>query len=356
MRIVFVVKRYHTNMIPMVRSLKAHGCAVIIICSHRESAEDYSDTEPVFIQESPLTFKYARSLLRELEVDLLVMRFCENGFWKLSFIAKLMGISTVFYDQVPCARDSGFLGYLRDGKNLCVRMIRTASLRRITPVESPDGLKKSWFSYFFSYPISIGEKSISRGYSKSSPTVLCVGKLAQPRKRHLWLLQAIEELGVECHVILIGAGNDVDLAPKKRSLQYYRQILEFGNTNQNVFKVDILPDIPYRNMAYYYLNADVFVLPSEKEPFAISPLEAMACGCAVLAADKNGSSSLISDGEDGFLFEEQSFSDFKKKLNLLLSSPDIVKKIGTEASNTIRTRHTYRAFYNFIKSLDRKKS
>ena len=51
-------------------------------------------------------------------------------------------------------------------------------------------------------------------------------------------------------------------------------------------------------MAAFYRRCDIFVLPSRMEGFPLPPLEAMACGCAVVAADCGGVSEYARDGEN----------------------------------------------------------
>jgi glycosyltransferase involved in cell wall biosynthesis len=52
-----------------------------------------------------------------------------------------------------------------------------------------------------------------------------------------------------------------------------------------------------------YKSADIMVLPSEYEPFAVVVNEAMCCGCPVIASDRVGAvGDLVVPGRTGFVY------------------------------------------------------
>ncbi len=57
-------------------------------------------------------------------------------------------------------------------------------------------------------------------------------------------------------------------------------------------------------LAKLYRNAKAFIHPQE-EDFGISPVEAMACGCPVIAYRKGGATETVVEGVTGMFFEEQ---------------------------------------------------
>jgi glycosyltransferase involved in cell wall biosynthesis len=94
-----------------------------------------------------------------------------------------------------------------------------------------------------------------------------------------------------------------------------------------------------------YSRSLVWVLASRTEGFGLPVLEAMACGCAVVATDSGGPRDMIVDGKNGFLVGVGDVDSIVEKVELLLNddalrchvveeSRKIVKKFNWEASIT----------------------
>ena len=64
--------------------------------------------------------------------------------------------------------------------------------------------------------------------------------------------------------------------------------------------------VPDEEIQDHYRLADVFVMPSTGEGFGIVFLEAMACGCPVIAGNRDGSVDALAHGELGRLIDPHS--------------------------------------------------
>lgn len=91
----------------------------------------------------------------------------------------------------------------------------------------------------------------------------------------------------------------------------------------------------------YFGRCQVFVLPSDFETFGIVVLEAMASGKPVVASDTMGPRSIISDGEDGVLFQPSNSDALRHALERLLSSPERRSRLGTQAMTTVRESYAF---------------
>jgi glycosyltransferase involved in cell wall biosynthesis len=79
-------------------------------------------------------------------------------------------------------------------------------------------------------------------------------------------------------------------------------------------------------------SIDIFVSCSYSEAFSNSILEAMACGCCVVASRVGGTPELIEDEQRGLLFTAGSAEELAQKLVSLLSDVGLRKELGRNAA------------------------
>ncbi|MCB0630481.1 MAG: glycosyltransferase [Lewinella sp.] len=82
----------------------------------------------------------------------------------------------------------------------------------------------------------------------------------------------------------------------------------------------------------YYRKAKIFAFTSTSEGFPNALAEAMAHGCACISFDCiAGPSDLIDDGVNGFLVPVGDHKQYREKLQLLLSDPELTAQFGENA-------------------------
>ena len=77
---------------------------------------------------------------------------------------------------------------------------------------------------------------------------------------------------------------------------------------------------------------DVFVLPSLSEAFSNSLMEAMACGCAVVASRVGGNPELVQEGEPGLLFERANAGELAQRLLTLIDDQALRNRLASNAA------------------------
>jgi len=83
---------------------------------------------------------------------------------------------------------------------------------------------------------------------------------------------------------------------------------------------------------------DIFVLPSLSEALSNSLMEAMACGCCVVATRVGGNPELITDGENGLLFAPGDAAGLAEFLRVLVRDPARRSEYAWRAAALIRSR------------------
>ena len=82
--------------------------------------------------------------------------------------------------------------------------------------------------------------------------------------------------------------------------------------------VSFLGAVPQEKLPLYYSAADVCVVPSYYETFGLVTLESLACGTPVVATDVGAASSVIRDGETGYLVADNGPGKLADRIGRLL--------------------------------------
>jgi glycosyltransferase involved in cell wall biosynthesis len=105
--------------------------------------------------------------------------------------------------------------------------------------------------------------------------------------------------------------------------------------------IDGLPYIHWRDeflardeeLLIYQCAADVFVLPSRHEGFPVAPIEAMALGLPVVAADAPGVIDILPDGDEsgGIVVPREDIEAMVSALERLIDDPGLCVQLGARA-------------------------
>lgn len=109
----------------------------------------------------------------------------------------------------------------------------------------------------------------------------------------------------DCRLLMVGDGPDLP-----RAIQAAKSLGVMD-------KVDFLGN--REDVANLLAVSDVALIPSESESFGLAALEAMACGCAVVASRIGGLPEVVRDGLDGYLCELGDLDAMASRVSALLS-------------------------------------
>jgi glycosyltransferase involved in cell wall biosynthesis len=104
-------------------------------------------------------------------------------------------------------------------------------------------------------------------------------------------------------------------------------------------------------VADWLRQIDIFVLPSLSEALSNSLMEAMACGCCVVASRVGGNPELIDDGKNGFLFNVGDADDLALRLKTLIIDDTMRRKFAAAGRETILNQFSRTASVNRMASI-----
>ena len=107
-------------------------------------------------------------------------------------------------------------------------------------------------------------------------------------------------------------------------------------------KVKLTGWIENNELPNYLTEIQILVLPSYKEGLPNIVLEAMACGCVVLATPVGGIPDVIKDGNTGFIMEDNSPECIAENVMRALEHPDL-ERIVKNARMLVEREFTYEA-------------
>jgi glycosyltransferase involved in cell wall biosynthesis len=163
------------------------------------------------------------------------------------------------------------------------------------------------------------------GLPANKPALLFASKL-MPRKRPMDLLQAYEGMrssNVDACLVFVGAGElEADL---RRYVVEHRipDVHFFGFRNQS-------------ELPRFYALADVFILPSEDEPWGLVINEVMAAALPVVATQEIGAvADLVVNGDNGFVYQSGDVTALSSALRSLVSNPELPLVMGRRSYERI---------------------
>ena len=99
----------------------------------------------------------------------------------------------------------------------------------------------------------------------------------------------------------------------------------------------------------HLLAADVYAFPSRNEGFPVGPVEAMACGLPVVAADAPGVRDILEDAV-GTVVSVGDAGAFARELGRLLDDPDLSAGLGARSRRRVEERFSHESVGRELKT------
>jgi D-inositol-3-phosphate glycosyltransferase len=322
---------------------KMQGLEVSVLTSRegRPKANDIGDADIVRqlwsweVAHTPIIPGLLRELLRLPRSSVvhlhIAQAFVPEAVYAAHLISGLPYVAHFHLDVAPSG-PAGFL--LKAYKPVILRRVLRAAETVIVftedqrlQVSSKYGVDIARISVI---PNGVDERFLNPGERSlhARPRLLFVGRLS-PQKNLFQLFQALDGISEQFETTLVGEGEqEVQLKLAARRLGL-KNLHFHGRADGD-------------EVRELYQNADIFVLPSEREGMPLVLLEALAMGLPVVATDVAGNRDVIADGHNGFLVP---LGDATAMRNALLSasSDQGTYKRMSEASLRLANRYSWKA-------------
>jgi glycosyltransferase involved in cell wall biosynthesis len=167
------------------------------------------------------------------------------------------------------------------------------------------------------------------GLEEGRPIILYASKLVS-RKRPDDLLEAYVGLSPDSrapapYLIFIGEGESRPGLERRAAALGWDSIRFLGFKNQT-------------ELPRYYDLCDIFVLPSDREPWGLVINEVMNAGRAVVVSDRVGCApDLVAHGQTGYIYQAGNVGALTDALRRIIEDPELCRSMGRNGLKRIRS-------------------
>ncbi|MFB3922531.1 MAG: glycosyltransferase family 4 protein [Terriglobia bacterium] len=158
--------------------------------------------------------------------------------------------------------------------------------------------------------------------SLKRPLFLFVGRMIRGK--------GVEKLLEACAILIRRGLRDfsVALVGEGRDREYFRRLASrLGIAPWTTWK----GFVPYERLGPIYEASDVFVLPSLEDTWGVVVAEAMCFGKPVICSVQAGSSELVEEGRNGFVFNPYAPQELATYMARFIRDPELIAKLGSNA-------------------------
>jgi glycosyltransferase involved in cell wall biosynthesis len=167
------------------------------------------------------------------------------------------------------------------------------------------------------------------GLPENGPLIGMVGLLQRWKGMHT-LIQAMPQIlerYPEASAVIVGGRHELEPDYEDE----LRKLIRRRGLQDRVWLAGFQTDIPRWMRAM-----DVVVHASDREPFGVVVLEAMALGKPVVAGAEGGPREIITEGVDGLLAPYEDVETLARQIRRYLDDPDFARRVGAAARKRAR--------------------
>lgn len=171
---------------------------------------------------------------------------------------------------------------------------------------------------------------------KKNTNILFVGRLTE-KKGVIYLIEALKKIDKKIYnkLLIVGDGPlRIILEKKVRELGIENKVYFFGSK-------------PYKELFKFYNESMFIVVPSittsdgDREGFPTVYLDAMACGCPIIASRIEGIENIIKNNENGIIVEQKNPAALAKTMNDLIYNDKLRNSITKNALIEVKNKYAW---------------
>lgn len=279
------------------------------------------------------------SILRLLLTEHVSLVHCHSAmrgsFWRKSCFAELGRLFgkpvllhlhgselKVFYDGLP---NWGRKVFGKQLERAAVVLVLSESWRQFVQHVAPNAKIEVLPNYVLLPTLDPKRSSVQHDPVR----ILFLGRIGQ-RKGVYDLLHAVRGInvrGIRIH-LTIGGDGEIDTARRVADELGLHALIDFPGWISGERKHE------------YFMQTDLYVLPSHNEGLPLSVLEAMSYGLPVVTTNVGGVPELVRDGEDGFLITPGDIEALENAICRMVLNPDLRKSMGASARTRVEEKYS----------------
>ena len=170
------------------------------------------------------------------------------------------------------------------------------------------------------------------------PIFLFIGQLIHRKGLH-YLIEAcalLKAQGISDYTLLV-----IGTGPGQQEFQ------ELSQSHGLEGCIEWIGSVSYEHLSTYFINSDVFVFPTLEDTWGMVVLEAMSFGKTVLCSKWAGTSEMITESENGHIFDPYQPETLASLMQRFIESPALSIQMGEKSRQTIAP-HTPKAVAEFL--------
>ncbi len=202
--------------------------------------------------------------------------------------------------------------------------------------------KKNYNATILNYGVVDMKKVDSKSKNENIVTFLLPATICERKGQNI-MISALKDLPNEymekSKFIFVGDASDVDIG----GVLIKKEILDFAKEHDNVRHIKTMPR---EELFKLYREIDVLVLASIDDPMPVVATENMIIENVCLCSNETGTSRLIEDGKNGFVFDVHDKNDLLKKIMYIIDHKSELKKIGQNGRKIYLNNFDIESFEN----------